>query len=153
MILQSTTISSGRVRGLNIKKFKYNEEGLSRFFGPLEAKIMEFLWLGEECSIKEVQQKLESEKPVNFNTVMTVMNRLVEKGALKKRTSGRISLFSPVLSKDDFLEEQSKKLTENLLDEFGGVVISHMIDSLTDVDETLLDKLEQKIQQLKKDKS
>jgi predicted transcriptional regulator len=137
---------------MDIKKFKYNEEGLSRFFGPLEARIMEFLWQGDERSIKDVQQKLECEKPVNFNTVMTVMNRLVDKGVLQKRTSGRLSLFSPVQTREEFFEEQSKKLTENLLDEFGGVVISHMIDSLTDVDETLLDKLEQKIQQLKKDK-
>ncbi len=139
---------------LSIKRFKYNEEGLSRFFGPLEARIMELFWEHEqsEFSIKEVQQSLDSEKNINFNTVMTVMNRLVDKGVLKKRASGRVSLFSPVQTKEEFLEDQSKKLTENLLDEFGGVVISHMIDSLTDVDETLLNKLEQKIQQLKKDK-
>jgi predicted transcriptional regulator len=77
---------------------------------------------------------------------------LVEKNVLKKRVSGRVSLFSPIQSKEEFFDEQSKKLTENLLDEFGGVVISHMIDSLTDVDESLLHKLEKKIQQLKKDK-
>lgn len=139
---------------LSIKRFKYNEEGLSRFFGPLEARIMELFWDNKqgEFSIKEVQQSLDSEKNINFNTVMTVMNRLVDKGVLKKRASGRVSLFSPIQTKDEFLEEQSKKLTENLLDEFGGVVISHMIDSLTDVDDKLLNKLEQKIQQLKKDK-
>ncbi|MGG7619146.1 BlaI/MecI/CopY family transcriptional regulator [Bacillus coreaensis] len=139
---------------MSIKRFKYNEEGLSRFFGPLEARIMELFWDSKqgEFSIKEVQQSLDSEKNINFNTVMTVMNRLVDKGVLKKRASGRVSLFRPIQTKEEFLEEQSKKLTENLLDEFGGVVISHMIDSLTDVDDKLLNKLEQKIQQLKKDK-
>ncbi|MDQ1002748.1 putative transcriptional regulator [Neobacillus niacini] len=138
---------------MDIKKFNYSGEGLSRFFGPLEAKILEFLWEGEELSIKEVQQRLEAEKVVSFNTVMTVMKRLVDKGVLQKRTKGRTSLFKPIQSKTEFLEEQSKKLTENLLDEFGGVVITHMLDSLTDIDETLMDKLEQKITQLKKDKS
>lgn len=139
---------------LSIKRFKYNEEGLSRFFGPLEAKIMELFWESEqeEFSIKEMQKALESEKNSNFNTVMTVMNRLVEKNVLTKRASGRVSLYRPIQSKEEFFDEQSKKLTENLLDEFGGVVISHMIDSLTDVDESLLHKLEEKIQQLKKDK-
>jgi predicted transcriptional regulator len=141
------------VIALDIKKFNYSGEGLSRFFGPLEAKILEFLWEGEELSIKEVQQRLEAEKVVSFNTVMTVMKRLVDKGVLQKRTKGRTSLFKPIQSKTEFLEEQSKKLTENLLDEFGGVVITHMLDSLTDIDETLMDKLEQKITQLKKDKS
>jgi predicted transcriptional regulator len=135
---------------MNIKHFRYDEVGLNRFFGALEAKIMELLWEGDELSIKEVQKRLEQHKPLNFNTVMTVMNRLVDKGFLEKRTSGRVSLFRPTQTKESFIEEQSKKLTENLLDEFGGVVITHMIDALDDVDQTLLDKLEQKIQQLKR---
>jgi predicted transcriptional regulator len=137
---------------MNIKNFKYDEVGLNRFFGPLEANIMEYLWDKNEQSIKAVQQALELDKPINFNTVMTVMNRLVEKGILEKRSEGRLSLFRPVQSKEEFFEEQSKKLTENLLDEFGGAVISHMLDAMKDADQGLIEKLEQKIQSLKKDK-
>ncbi|MEW5593052.1 BlaI/MecI/CopY family transcriptional regulator [Peribacillus frigoritolerans] len=137
---------------MNIKNFKYDEVGLNRFFGPLEANIMEYLWDKDEQSIKAVQQSMELEKPINFNTVMTVMNRLVEKGILEKRSEGRLSLFRPVQSKEEFFEEQSKKLTENLLDEFGGAVISHMLDAMKDADQGLIEKLEQKIQSLKKDK-
>ena len=137
---------------MNIKNFKYDEVGLNRFFGPLEANIMEYLWDKGEQSIKAVQQSLELDKPINFNTVMTVMNRLVEKGILEKRSEGRLSLFRPVQSKEEFLEEQSKKLTENLLDEFGGAVISHMLDAMKGADQGLIEKLEQKIQSLKKDK-
>lgn len=137
---------------MNIKNFKYDEVGLNRFFGPLEANIMEYLWDKDEQSIKAVQQSLELDKPINFNTVMTVMNRLVEKGILEKRSEGRLSLFRPVQSKAEFLEEQSKKLTENLLDEFGGAVISHMLDAMKNADQGLIEKLEQKIQSLKKDK-
>lgn len=136
---------------MEIKNFKYGEVGLNRFFGSLEAKIMDNLWEAEELSIKEVQLRLEKEKPVNFNTVMTVMNRLLDKGILQKRLKGRLSLFRPISSKEAFIEQQSKRLTENLLDEFGDVVINHMIDAIKDVDKSLLDKLENKIQQLKKD--
>jgi len=136
---------------MEIKNFKYGEVGLNRFFGSLEAKIMDNLWEAEELSIKEVQLRLEKEKPINFNTVMTVMNRLLDKGILEKRLKGRLSLFRPIASKEAFIEEQSKRLTENLLDEFGDVVINHMIDAIKDVDKSLLDKLENKIQQLKKD--
>lgn len=134
---------------LNIKNFKYNEAGLQRFFGPLESRIMEILWDGRERSIKEVLHHLEDDKPINFNTVMTVMKRLTDKGILEKRMQGRLSLFRPIQSKEEFMEEQSKKLTENLLDEFGGLVINHMLDAIQDVDQELLDKLEQKIKQLK----
>ncbi|WP_028559778.1 BlaI/MecI/CopY family transcriptional regulator [Paenibacillus pinihumi] len=136
---------------MTIKQFKYDEIGLNRFFGPLEAKIMELLWGAEELSIKDVQKQLEKDKAVNFNTVMTVMNRLVDKKILLKRQQGRVSLFRTIQSKEEFIHEQSKRLTENLFDEFGGVVINHMIDVLNEVDQSLLEQLEAKIQRLKKD--
>lgn len=129
-----------------------NENGLNRFFGPLEAKIMEILWNNEEMTIKDVQRVLEQEKMTNFNTVMTVMNRLVEKGILQKRSEGRSSLYKPVQSRIDFLNAQSKEMTHELMDEFGNVVVSHMLDALEEVDEDLVAKLEQKIMELKKDR-
>lgn len=134
-----------------IRKFKINESGLNRFFGPLEAKIMDILWNDVEMTIKDVQQVLDKEKMTNFNTVMTVMNRLVEKGILEKRVEGRSSLYKPIQSRAEFLSEQSKEMTNELMDEFGNVVVSHMLDALEDVDDDLVAKLEQKIKELKKD--
>ncbi|MCZ8532168.1 BlaI/MecI/CopY family transcriptional regulator [Psychrobacillus psychrodurans] len=134
-----------------IRKFKINESGLNRFFGPLEAKIMDILWNDVEMTIKDVQQVLDKEKMTNFNTVMTVMNRLVEKGILEKRAEGRSSLYKPVQSRVEFLTQQSKEMTNELMDEFGNVVVSHMLDALEDVDDDLVAKLEQKIKELKKD--
>lgn len=138
------------VKSMRIKNFRYDKVGLDRFFGPLEAKIMDILWNGNEKSIKEVQKIIEKERTINFNTVMTVMNRLVEKKILEKRVVGRTSLYKPIMTKMEFIDEQSKKLTENLLDEFGGMVVNHMLDSLEEVNQSLLDKLEQKLNQLKK---
>lgn len=136
---------------MRIRKFKINESGLNRFFGPLEAKIMDILWNDVEMTIKDVQQILDREKVTNFNTVMTVMNRLVEKGILQKRVEGRSFLFRPVLSREEFLNAQSKEMTTELMGEFGNVVVSHMLDALEDVDDDLVAKLEQKIKELKKD--
>jgi predicted transcriptional regulator len=136
---------------MKIQNFKFNERGLNRFFGPLESKIMNILWDGSELTIKNVQQKLEQEKAVNFNTVMTVMNRLVDKGVLQKRTEGRSSLYRPILSKDQFFETQSKELTYELIEEFGSLAVSQMLDVLEEVDQDLLEKLEQKLKELKKE--
>ncbi|GAA4855892.1 BlaI/MecI/CopY family transcriptional regulator [Paenibacillus vulneris] len=136
---------------MKIHHFKTNESGLNRFFGTLEAKIMEILWEGPEKAIKEVQQRLEQEKAVNFNTVMTVMNRLVEKGILQKRMEGRSFLYRPVLTKEQFIDTQSKELTHELIEEFGPLVVNHMLDALDEADPVLMEKLEQKIKQLKKE--
>ncbi|WP_391119809.1 BlaI/MecI/CopY family transcriptional regulator [Psychrobacillus sp. L3] len=134
-----------------IRKFKINESGLNRFFGPLEAKIMDILWNDVKMTIKDVQQVLNREKLTNFNTVMTVMNRLVEKGILQKRVEGRSFLYQPIQTRHEFLNTQSREMTNELMDEFGSVVVSHMLDALEDVDDALVAKLELKIKELKKE--
>ena len=51
----------------------------------------------------------------------------------------------------EFLNAQSKEMTNELMDEFGNIVVTHMLDALEDVDDDLVAKLEQKIKELKKD--
>lgn len=126
------------------------ETGLKRFFGPLEAKVMDVLWDRDEMTIKEVQQVLQLEKATNFNTVMTVMNRLVEKGILEKRVQVRSSLYKPVLSRHEFLNTQSKEMTNELIGEFGHIAVSHMLDALEEVDADLVIQLERKVEELKR---
>ncbi|WP_259417212.1 BlaI/MecI/CopY family transcriptional regulator [Bacillus toyonensis] len=133
------------------QNYKLNEQGLNHFFGPLEAKIMEIVWSTEGITIKEVQQKLSEESPVNFNTVMTVMNRLVEKLHLEKQTVRRSGVYHAVQTKEEFLSNQTKKMTQELMGEFGDLVVNHMLDELEQADPTLLKKLEDKLSQLKKE--
>ncbi|MGR9047614.1 BlaI/MecI/CopY family transcriptional regulator [Halobacillus faecis] len=135
---------------MKIQQFKTNEKGLNRFFGPLEAKIMDVLWRGNEMSIKQVKEKLENDQPTKFNTVMTVMNRLVDKEILEKTTNKRKSYYKPVLTRDEFINNQSKELTQGIMDEFGSLAVNHMLDALEEADTSLINKLEQKVKQLNK---
>lgn len=138
---------------MRISHFKVGEQGLNRFFGPLEAKIMDVLWSEEELSIKEVQLRLEEEKALSFNTVMTVMNRLVEKGLLMKSLQGRTSKYRPIQSREAFMDAQSKELTHELMDQFGWVAVTHMLDAVEEADPDLIRQLELRLKQWKKDLS
>ncbi|MEN1935255.1 BlaI/MecI/CopY family transcriptional regulator [Paenibacillus sp. 102] len=133
------------------QNYKLNEQGLNHFFGPLEAKIMEIIWNTPDVTIKEVQQKLSEESPVNFNTVMTVMNRLVEKGHLQKQMVKRSGVYRAIQTKESFLSNQTKKMTQELMGEFGDLVVNHMLDELDQADPVLIKKLEAKLNQLKKE--
>lgn len=116
---------------------------------------MTILWDHPELTIKDVQHQLElrQDKPLSFNTVMTVMNRLVDKGFLEKLRGRKASLYRPTRSREAFLEAQSKELSGELLDEFGPLIVNHMVDALDEVNPDLLDQLEKRIQQLKKERS
>ncbi|CAM3820785.1 BlaI/MecI/CopY family transcriptional regulator [Marinicrinis lubricantis] len=141
---------------VQIKKINMAEEGLNRFFGPLEARIMDILWTSGDLSIKEVQVILSQESSISVNAVMTVMNRLMDKGHLTKAVVGggrnRVSKFSPIQSKEQFLMEQTKALTQSLVQEYGGLVVNHMVDALDDVDPELIKRLETKLIEMKNGK-
>jgi len=136
---------------MRISKYMLDQQGLNRFFGPLEAKIMDILWATEHpLSIRDVHGRLEQEKDISFNTVMTVMNRLVDKGVLLKRLDGRSSLYRPSVTKSAFMESRSKQLTHELLEAFGPLAVNHMIEALDEVDPDLLEKLQQKLDSMKR---
>jgi predicted transcriptional regulator len=135
---------------VKIQTYKLNEKGLNHFFGPLEARIMEMIWgASKAVTVKEVQHKLTSETPINFNTVMTVMNRLVEKGHLRKQTLGRRNVYRASQTKECFIETQMKAMTQGLVEEYGDMVVNHVLDNLEEVDSKLIQKLEEKLRQLK----
>ncbi len=138
---------------MKVKRLNMNEEGLNRFFGPLEARIMDILWSAKGLSIKEVQEILNKEAPISFNAVMTVMNRLLEKGHLQKKIVGRgrarSSYYEPVQTKEQFLNEQTKAVTYGLIHEYGDLVINHMIDALDEADPDLIAKLQEKLNRMK----
>lgn len=134
---------------LKVQNYKLDEKGLNHFFGPLEARIMEIIWRHPRITIKEVKEKLDEESPINFNTVMTVMNRLVDKRHLQKGKLGRSYVYEPIESKQAFIESQTKAISENLIQEFGDVLVSHLLENLDNFDPDMIKKLEAKINQLK----
>lgn len=141
---------------MSVKKLNMDGEGLNRFFGPLEARIMELLWSSEGMTAKEAQSILNREQPISINAVTTVMNRLLEKGHLTKTLAGsgrtQAARFSTVMSREQFVSEQTKVVSQGLVQEYGSLVVSHMIDALDDADPELLEKLERKVNELKKRK-
>ncbi|WP_308636338.1 BlaI/MecI/CopY family transcriptional regulator [Paenibacillus silvisoli] len=140
---------------MKVPRIKINEEGLNRFFGYLEAQIMEIVWDRGEMTTKQVQSLLVED--VSYNAVMTVMNRLYEKGHLHKITTGlgrnRLSKYSAVQSKDEFLEEQTRAMTEDLVKGYGELVVNHLFDAVQKVDPKLLSLLESRLNEWKRDPS
>ncbi|OME75949.1 transcriptional regulator [Paenibacillus sp. FSL A5-0031] len=138
---------------MKIKKLNLHEEGLSRFFGSLEVKVMNIMWEKEKLTIKQAHEIINNENPISINAVMTVIIRLAEKGHLYKETSGggrnRLTFFYPVQSKDQFIMEQTKVVTNGLIEDFGSVIVNHFIDSLDGADPELIQTLQNRINEIK----
>ncbi|MCR8635216.1 BlaI/MecI/CopY family transcriptional regulator [Paenibacillus radicis (ex Xue et al. 2023)] len=141
---------------MKIKNYHFQEEGLQRFLGSLEVQIMEIMWSSGQLSIKQVHQIIDAGTPYSFNTIMTVMNRLFEKGLLEKQTSGKgrtkLTLFKAACTKEQFLAEQAKNVTQGLIKEFGDMMVTHIIDVMEEADPTLIQKLQQKLDEVNRRK-
>jgi predicted transcriptional regulator len=114
--------------------------------GHLEITVMEIMWTHGESSVHDVAQKLA--RPLAYTTVMTTLDRLYKKGLLDRRKSDRAFLYAPRLSR----AEWERKRAGDFLAAFlagphpsGDLLISCLVDVVSEQDAALLDELERKI--------
>jgi predicted transcriptional regulator len=120
-----------------VQAVKLDECGLARLFGELEARIMEAIWSLEEATVRQICCHMGEN--CNYKTVMTVANRLVDKGALERRRQGRAFVYTTVAPRDEFLESVSRQMVLGLMNDFGAAAIAGFVEA---VDQIAPDHLE-----------
>lgn len=82
-----------------------------------ESVVMEVLWAGSPRSAEDVVAALAGQQDWQEPTIKTLLNRLLNKGAISAERDGRRYLYSPVLMREDWVRQQSSSLIDRL---FGG---------------------------------
>jgi predicted transcriptional regulator len=118
-----------------------NEKPLTK----AEERVMRALWMVGKGVLREVVDAMPDPKP-HSNTVATVLKILTDKGYVNVEPVGRINLYSPKVS----IEEYSKRSISQLAVSYFGGSLSSMVSFLVDSKEVSINDLEQLIQQFKK---
>lgn len=84
-----------------------------------EAMVMDVLWQSSPRSAEEVIAALAAQTGWAEATIKTLLNRLLNKGAVSAVKEGRRYLYSPELPRQVWVQQQSQGLLERL---FGGRV-------------------------------
>jgi predicted transcriptional regulator len=126
-----------------IQAVKLDECGLARLFGELEARIMDAVWSLEAATVHDLCAHLGSD--CNYKTIMTVANRLVRKGALRRHRQGRAYVYEPVVCRDALLEGVACQIIVGLVDDFGTPVMAGLAQALHHVAPAELQKLQRLI--------
>jgi BlaI family penicillinase repressor len=84
-----------------------------------ESVVMEVLWERSPIGAEEVVAALADAQQWQEATIKTLLNRLLNKGAIRAEKDGRRYLYSPLLKREDWLTRESKGLLDRL---FGGRV-------------------------------
>jgi predicted transcriptional regulator len=83
---------------------------------PLEMLCLRALWTLREGNVKEVRTVVAQSRPLAYTTIMTVLERLVRKGKLKRRKAGRAFVYSPEASRDTMRRAAIRELVDSLFD-------------------------------------
>lgn len=136
---------------MRLRAYRLNQRGLARLFGELEAKIMQAVWSLTEATVQEVVARLGPR--ANYKTVMTVMNRLVEKGFLDRHKVSRAFVYRPRLTQDELITQLSREVLDGLVGDFGPSVLAQFVDSVAENDQARLAELAALVERrLSKDK-
>jgi BlaI family transcriptional regulator, penicillinase repressor len=79
-----------------------------------ESVVMEVLWRRSPLPTEAVMTALEGEQRWREGTVKALLNRLLRKGAIRGDKEGRRFLYSPLVSRDEWLLAESKGLLDRL---------------------------------------
>lgn len=103
--------------------------------GSLEAEVLAALWTAEgPLTAGEVRADLGSE--LAYTTVMTILSRLYEKGAVERRRAGRAYRYTPVMDHADIAAARMRGMLEAGDDR--AEVLARFVGSLSPEDERLL---------------
>jgi BlaI family penicillinase repressor len=95
----------------------------------LELQIMERLWTGGACSIREIQEAFPEKGRPAYTTIQTTVYRLEGKNAVRRvKKVGNFHIFEAAVSRD----AAQRRLVDDLLALFGGrtqPVMARLIES------------------------
>ncbi len=90
-----------------------------------EAVVMQVLWGQHPLSADEVMARLPSANDWAEATVKTLLNRLLNKGAIGAEKEGRRYLYSPLIQRDAWVLEESSSLIDRLFDGRVAPLVAH----------------------------
>jgi predicted transcriptional regulator len=112
-----------------IRRFDLDQHGLARVLGELEADILQAVWALDQPSVKDVAAALGPEAHVK--TVMTVMNRMVEKGLLRRRRRDRHYTYAAAENRERFLQQIADRVVSGLLADFARPALAQFVQDVT----------------------
>jgi BlaI family penicillinase repressor len=88
--------------------------------GPLQLRVMHFLWSQGPATVNTVQEHINqhaSNRPLAYTTILTVMRNLARRGFLSQTPQRRSHLFAPLIDERSYKLGMLRQMRHDL---FGG---------------------------------
>jgi len=109
-------------------------KGEHRYLGELQLDIMEVVWAHDQVAVRDVLGVLQTQRPLAYTTVMTVMTRLAEQGMLTRERRGKADYYRAACTREELRARISGDIVNGLVADFGDVALAQFVDALERVD-------------------
>ncbi|HET7275304.1 MAG TPA: BlaI/MecI/CopY family transcriptional regulator [Longimicrobiaceae bacterium] len=125
---------------------RLSAEGLAKVLGDLEARVIRTMWaMGVAGSARAVHERVVEEHKVALLTVVTVLNKLVDKGILQREKRDGVFHYEARLTEEEFRAQVARRVVEGVLSFGPEAVTASFVDVLAEQDPERLAVLERLI--------
>ena|SRR3989442_245858 len=102
------------------------------------------VWSQEEATVRDVLEALnKGRKQRAYTTIMTILSRLYRKGLLVRERAGKTDVYSPVMTREAYLDARAEAEAQALVDQFGDLALAKFAGQLGRLDSARRRKLRQ----------
>lgn len=99
----------------------------------LEQEIMNIVWNLKKCKVRDVLYQVSEKKKLAYTTVATILQRLHDKGLVKKEGEGIAITYSPKLSRENFSKSMASSFLKKFISSYGDTAIASFVESVEDL--------------------
>jgi len=108
-----------------------------------EWRVMNACWGLGRCTARQVHDALRHERSRDYQTVKTMLDRIVEKGYLAMEKVGPVCLYRPVVRRREAVAEAIDEFVDVVLDRALDPLVAHLAraERLSDDDRRALERI------------
>jgi predicted transcriptional regulator len=110
--------------------------------GELETVVLETLWSSKTpLSVREVLERVKRRPPLAYTTILTVLDRLHDKGLVAREKDGNAFRYWPEMSREQWLGDRAAEVLTRGRGGLDGAVLMAFLDSAERADPKLIERL------------
>ena len=116
--------------------------GAGMLLGDLEHRVLEAAWAAKRpATARELHDRVARTHDIVYITTVTVANRLVEKGILRRVKQDDLYHYSATVSREQFSEQASRHVVQRIVELGSTAVAASLVDVLAERDPEQLAEL------------
>ena len=111
----------------------------------LEYSVLAELWAVGAASVRELHERIGVPGGLALTTIAKVVDRLREKGLLRRQRRGNVFRYQPRIPRDEVERERARSSIKRLLGPAPLAAVAALVEAVDSVNPRLLDELERAV--------